>query len=118
VHNLYGKERHVLEADTPLGPGRHLVEFLFEKDDGLGGPAALRCDGVLVAEGLIPRFTPAAFNGVGIGLTCGYEWGPAVGDGYAAPFPFNGTILRAEAEVTGPVTRDPILELAAILAEQ
>jgi arylsulfatase A-like enzyme len=118
VHNLYGKERHVLEADTALKAGRHLVEFTFEKDDGLGGPAQLRCDGALVAEGLIPRFTPAAFNGVGIGLTCGYEWGPAIGDGYVAPFPFNGTILRAEAEATGPVTRDPILELAAILAEQ
>jgi hypothetical protein len=118
VHNLYGKERHVLEADRPLDPGRHVIAFHFEKDDGLGGPATLRCDGVIVADGMIPRFTPAGFNGVGIGLTCGYEWGPAVGEGYAAPFPFTGTILRAEAETTGPVTRDPILELAAILAEQ
>ncbi|HEY5246090.1 MAG TPA: hypothetical protein VIJ60_10520, partial [Acidimicrobiales bacterium] len=73
---------------------------------------------VVVATGAIERFTPAGFNGVGAGLTCGYEWGPAVGDGYDAPFPFNGTIVRATVEVTGPVVRDPLAELAAILAEQ
>ncbi len=118
VHNLYGKELHVIESGARLDAGRHRIEFIFDKDDGLGGHATLRCDGATVADGVIPRFTPAGFNGVGAGLTCGYEWGPAVGDGYTAPFPFNGTILRAEAEATGPVTRDPLVELAAILAEQ
>ena len=118
VHNLYGKECHVLTADRPLGSGAHVVEFRFEKDDGLGGSAELRCDDATVAEGVIPRFTPAAFNGVGIGLTCGYEWGPAVGDGYQAPFPFNATIRRAEALATGPVVRDPLVELSAIMFEQ
>jgi len=71
-----------------------------------------------VGEASIPTFTPSAFNGVGAGLTCGYEWGPAVGEGYLAPFPFNGTITRAAVEVIGPVVRDPVAELAAILAEQ
>ena len=118
VHNLYGKERHVVEADTTIPAGRHLIELAFEKDAGLGGHAVVRCDGETLAEADIPRFTPASFNGVGIGLTCGYEWGPAVGDGYVAPFPFNGRIVRAEAVATGPVTRDPVAELAAILAEQ
>ena len=94
------------------------MEFEFEKDDGLGGRATLRCDGEPIAEGTIPRFTPAGFNGVGIGLTCGYEWGPAVGEGYHAPFPFNATIRRAEVVATGPMLRDPLVELAAIMAEQ
>ncbi|HYA68092.1 MAG TPA: hypothetical protein VED63_05085, partial [Acidimicrobiales bacterium] len=80
--------------------------------------ATLRCDGEVCAEGSIERFTPSAFNGVGVGLTCGYEWGPAVGEGYDAPFPFNGTIVRAEVIAIGPVVRDPVLEVAAILAEQ
>jgi hypothetical protein len=53
-----------------------------------------------------------------VGLTCGYEWGPAVGEGYEAPFAFNGTIERAVVEVTGPALRDPLAEIAAILAEQ
>jgi arylsulfatase A-like enzyme len=118
VHNLYGKERHVLVDGTALDTGRHELELVFEKDAGHGGQVLLRCDGTTRSEGTIPRFTPAGFNGVGIGLTCGYEWGPAVGDGYTAPFPFNATIRRAEVLATGPVTRDPVVELAAFLAEQ
>jgi arylsulfatase A-like enzyme len=118
VHNLYGKTRHVLTSPASVGPGAHRVAFVFTKDEGLGGPASLLVDGAVVLEGAIDRFTPAGFNGVGVGLTCGYEWGPAVGEGYDAPFTFNGVIARAEVEVTGPVVRDPIAEIAAILAEQ
>ena len=66
----------------------------------------------------ISHFTPSGFNGVGVGLTCGYEWGPAVGEGYDAPFPFNGVINEAVVEVTGPVVRDALAELAAIMSEQ
>jgi hypothetical protein len=101
-----------------VGPGPHQVLFEFTKDEGLGGPARLLIDGQVVTERVIERFTPGAFNGTGVGLTCGYEWGPAIGEGYAAPFPFNGTIERAVVEVTGPVVRNPLAEIAAILAEQ
>jgi hypothetical protein len=66
----------------------------------------------------VGRFTPVAFNEVGIGLTCGYEWGPPVGGDYEAPFAFNGTIVRAEVTSTGPVVRDSVAEVAAILATQ
>ena len=65
-----------------------------------------------------PASRHRGFNGVGAGLTCGYELGPAVGPDYAAPYPFTGTIVRAEAEVRGPVVRDPLGELEAILSEQ
>jgi hypothetical protein len=78
----------------------------------------LSIDGRLVAEGDIRRFTPTGFNGVQAGLTCGYEWGPAIGEGYEAPFPFNGAITNAVVETTGPVVRDPLAELAAIMSEQ
>jgi len=118
VHNLYGKERHLIEAAEVITPGEHQVEYAFVKDDGLGGSGVLRCDGREVGRGAIPRFTPAGFTGTGVGLTCGYEWGPAVGDGYEAPFAFPGTIRRAFVRVTGPVVRDPIAELEAILSEQ
>ncbi len=118
VHNLYGKTRHVLVSTEPIGAGAHHVAFEFTKDEGLGGPVQLWVDGRQVAEGVIDRFTPAGFNGLGVGLTCGYEWGPAVGEGYVAPFTFNGRIARAEVEVTGPVVRNPLAEIAAILAEQ
>ncbi len=118
VHNLHGKKVQQVTADTLLGPGRHEIGFRFDKDEGLGGRAELRIDGKLAGEGLVDRFTPVAFNEVGIGVTCGYEWGPAVGSGYAAPFPFNGKILRAEVTTTGPDVRDPVSEVAAILASQ
>ncbi len=118
VHNLYGAERHLVESDVVVGPGRHRIEYEFTKDAGLGGTGTLRCDGDTVGEAPIPRFTPSGFNGVGVGLTCGYEWGPAVGAGYRAPFPANVTIESAVVEARGPVVRDPLAELAAILAEQ
>jgi hypothetical protein len=41
-----------------------------------------------------------------------------VGEGYVAPFRFNGTIDEAAVEVTGPVVRDPVAELAAIFSQQ
>ena len=118
VHNLYGKERHAVESAGPVPPGEHRIEFTFTKDEGLGGTGVLRCDGHEVGRAPIPRFTPSGFNGVGAGLTCGYEWGPAVGTGYTAPFPFPGTIRRAQVETRGPVVRDPLAELEAILSEQ
>ena len=118
VHNLYGKERHVVAAAEPITPGEHHVEYVFTKDDGLGGSGVLSCDGLPIAAGAIPRFTPSGFNGVGVGLTCGYEWGPAVGDGYEAPLRFGGLIRHARVETRGPVVRDPLAELEAILAEQ
>ena len=83
-----------------------------------GGQGTLWLDGENVGTGNVDRFTPVAFNEVGIGLTCGYEWGPSVGGDYAAPFRFNGTIVRAEVTTTGPVVRDPVADVAAILASQ
>jgi len=41
-----------------------------------------------------------------------------VGLGYSTPFAFNGTIARAEVRVTGPRVRNPVAEVAAILATQ
>jgi arylsulfatase len=118
VHNLYGKEHHIVVAESPLPSGDHTVSFEFEKDKGLGGDVRLACDGETVARATLPRFTPSGFNGVGVGLTCGYEWGPAVGPGYLAPYPFTGLITKAIVETTGPIVRDQLAELAAILAEQ
>ena len=118
VHNLYGKERHTVESAAPVPPGEHRIEFAFTKDEGLGGTGVLSCDGQETGRGAIPRFTPSGFNGVGAGLTCGYEWGPAIGTGYTAPFPFRGTIRSARVETRGPVVRDPLAELEAILSEQ
>ena len=118
VHNLYGRSRYALEAGVSLEAGRHTIAFRFEAEKTGSGRATIDIDGQQVAEGTIERFTPAVFNEVGIGLTCGYEWGPAVGEGYTAPFEFNGTIERAEVTTLGPPVVNPALEIAAILAKQ
>jgi arylsulfatase A-like enzyme len=118
VHNLYGRKRYALHANELMGPGQHEIQFGLEVDGRGGGMATLHIDAETVTEGVIDRFTPAVFNEVGIGVTCGYEWGPAVGEGYSAPFAFNGKIVRAEVTTTGPATLNPALEIAAILAKQ
>ncbi len=118
VHNLYGAERHVVESGVVLEPGLRRLEYEFTKDSGPGGEGVLRCDGAEIGRGDIPRFTPSGFNNLGVGLTCGYEWGPAIGDDYEAPFPFGGRIVRAVVEARGPIVRDPLAELEAILSEQ
>ncbi|HXA75112.1 MAG TPA: arylsulfatase [Acidimicrobiales bacterium] len=118
VHNLHGQAHYEVVAAGVLAPGRHTVEFRFDKDQGAGGTAALFVDGEAVGEAEVPKFTPVAFNEVGVGLTCGYEWGPAVGSGYQAPFTFNGAIVRAQVTATGPVVHDPVADVAAILASQ
>ena len=118
VHNLYGSARHVIRSKEALPPGRHEVRFSFTKDTGAGGIGQLFVDEQLVGEGVIERFTPSGFNATGVGLTCGYEWGPPVGESYVAPFTFPGIIHRAVVETTGPVVRDPMAEIEAILSEQ
>ncbi len=118
VHNLYGKARYVVASDTVIGPGPHSSEFRFTKTGDNEGTGALFCDGEVVGEGEIPRFTPMSFNDTGAGLTCGYELGPAVGDDYDAPFRFNATLHRVEVNVSDEPRVDPHAEFEAIMAEQ
>ena len=118
VHNLYGKERHVIGSDLVLGPGSHLLEYRFTKTGDSTGVGALLCDGRTVGEGTIPRFTPVSFNGTGAGLSCGYELGPAIGEGYEAPFRFSGRLHRVVVEVVDEAPVDPHERFEAIMREQ
>jgi arylsulfatase len=118
VHNLYGKERHVVAASGPVGPGRHLVTFRFDRQDDGGGSAVLDVDGTVVAEGHIPTFTVAAFSATGAGLTCGYELGPAVGDDYEAPFACTAAIHTATVTLSEHVPVNPLVEFERIMSEQ
>ena len=118
VHNLYGKELHVVEAPEPVPAGRHVLSYRFDRHEDSGGDASLLVDGAVVAEGRIPRFTPAAFNGTNAGLTCGYELGPAVGDGYQAPFRCTATIRTATVTLDEHAPVNPLVEFERIMAEQ
>jgi arylsulfatase len=118
VHNLYGKERQTITSDELLAAGRHELTYEFEWTAQNAGQGTLRCDGVVVGTGEIPRFTPSQFSYTGSGLTCGYEMGPAVGEGYLAPFRFGGAIHRATVEVSGRPARNPLAEFEAIMSAQ
>jgi arylsulfatase A-like enzyme len=118
VHNLYGKELHVVTAPEVVPAGRHTLAFRFERQDHGGGPAVLEVDGAVVAEGQIPRFTVAAFSATGSGLTCGYEFGPAVGDDYVAPFSCTAIIHNATVTLSRHVPVNPMVEFERIMAEQ
>ena len=67
---------------------------------------------------MVPRFTPTRYNNTGAGLSCGYELGPPVGEGYEAPFRFTGTIHEVVVEVTGEPPRDPLAEFERIMSQQ
>jgi arylsulfatase A-like enzyme len=118
VNNYVGKERHLIVSDTPLPPGPHLLEFEFLTARDFTGHGRLLVDGHVIGEGDITRVTPARYSITGGGLTCGWEQGPAVGEGYEAPFAFTGMLRRVTIDVDGEPHRDPEAEFEAIMAEQ
>jgi arylsulfatase len=118
LHNLYGKECYEVVTPGPVPPGRHRLTFRFERVGNAGGPAALEVDGEVAAEGHLPLFTVAAFSATGAGLTCGYEFGPAVGEDYDAPFPCTATIHSATVTLGQDVPVNPMVEFERIMSEQ
>ena len=122
VNNFLGAERHVIESREELGAGRHVLSFEFQPTEAgsfhRSGHGRLIVDGVPAGEGFIERTALSRYNITGGGLTCGWEQGPAVGEGYEAPFPFSGELHRAEILVDGEVERDPQAEFDSIMSEQ
>jgi arylsulfatase len=118
VHNLYGASRNVVGGDVHVGPGRHEIAFAFTKTADFTGRGEVLVDGVVVGSADIPHFTPMTFSYTGGGLTCGYEVGPAVGEGYVAPFRANVAIDRVVVDVSGDPHRDPRAEFENIMSEQ
>jgi arylsulfatase len=101
-----------------VGPGEHELAFSFQSNGDFSGVAQLLVDGVIVGDGPIATTTPVRYSISGAGLTCGWEQGPPVGEGYEAPFQFTGTVRRVVVEVDGVGHRDPDAEFEAIMAEQ
>jgi arylsulfatase len=118
VHNLAGIERHPITSGRVIGAGDHRLQFDFVSAGDYSGHGTLSVDGEVVGEGDVARFTPARFSITGGGLTCGYELGPAVGEGYRAPFPFDQTLHRVVVTVDGVETIDPEAKFDSIMSEQ
>jgi arylsulfatase len=120
VSNYVGRDIAVVEAETAVAPGPHVLTLRFDARPDFSGTATLLVDGAVVGAGEIARTTPVRHSISGAGITCGWEQGPPVGPGYTAPFPFTGVLHRVDVEVLtaeGP-GRDLEATYAAIMSEQ
>ncbi|MGO9853893.1 MAG: sulfatase-like hydrolase/transferase [Acidimicrobiales bacterium] len=118
VNNFVGAARDVITSARPVPDGTHTLVFWYDTEADFSGRGKLFVDGELVGAGEIARVPLARYNLTGGGLTCGWEQGPAVGDGYVAPFRFTGRLEDVVIAVEGAVDRDPAAEFSAIMAEQ
>jgi len=118
VHNLTGKELHVIHSQVVVAPGAHRLSYRFERADDAGGVGTLSVDDEVVGSGRLRLFTVGSFSATGAGMTCGYEMGPAVGDDYLAPFTCTATIERVRVTLDGHVAPNPIAEFERIMSEQ
>jgi arylsulfatase len=118
VHNLLGRERFTIEATSPVPPGARTLGYEFSSNGDFSGTGRLLVDGELVGEGDLPRTTPVRYSIIGAGVTCGWELGPAIGDGYTAPFRYTGSLRRVCVSVAGRAQRDAAAEYAALMSEQ
>jgi arylsulfatase len=118
AHNYVGKLCAVIESDDVITPGVHQLAMSFVAPGDLTATATLLVDGKVVGEGPIERHTPVRHSITGGGITCGWEQGPSVGPGYAAPFRFTGKLRRVVVDVSGEPYRDLQAEFEAIMSEQ
>jgi arylsulfatase A-like enzyme len=117
-YNRYGAQLTEFEGSTPIESGAHELESVFTSRGDFTGSVALIVDGTVVGGGDVPRTTPVRHSIIGSGLTCGWEQGPPVGTGYAAPYRCNFELRRVVVEVEGVDEIDPIGTFARIMSEQ
>jgi arylsulfatase len=118
VNNFVGAARHVVSSSARVPAGRHLLVFEFDTAGDFRGEGRLIVDGEVVGQAPIERIPLSRYNLTGGGLTCGWEQGPAVGEGYTAPFRFTATLDWVTIDVDGPLHRDVRAEFDALMAEQ
>jgi len=118
VSSYVGKEVWTVESGVDIGPGEHRVALAFRSNGDFSGTARLLLDGTAVGEGVIPITTPVRHSITGAGLTCGWEQGPPVGPGYAAPFRFTGDLGPVTVDVEGAAHHDAEATFTSIMAEQ
>ena len=93
--------RHRVADEQPVPPGQHVLGVRYEA--GRAPTLTLSIDGDDVASGPLPGmlFFPN-LSTAGVGLLIGRDRGLAVGDDYAPPFRFTGTLSRVELASTEP----------------
>jgi hypothetical protein len=123
-YNYLGRDRFELQSPEAVPDGRHALRYEFEPTGapdfktgkGVPGRAQLYVDGRLVANAEFPHTVPFLFELEG--LSCGYDFGAPVSEGYEPPFAFNGTIHSVTFDVSGELIADDEAELARMMAQQ
>lgn len=93
VKNFLGRAHYVATADTPVAPGRRLIDVLFDRTAPNAGEARLYVDGHLSASVVVERMNAVAFSS-SEGLEVGSDTVSPVWPAYHSPFTFTGTIRR------------------------
>ena len=99
VYNWYGHEHTTIQADTPVPPGRHLIQVVFAYDGGFGagGEATLLTDGAPVANSRIERTVPLVYSMSGETFDVGTDTGSPVGP-YRHDFTYTAKIIGVTVE--------------------
>ena len=101
----------------PMAAGRRAIsaEYRWARRDS---SMTLAVDGVVVAQGALPRRFPLRWQIGGAGLLVGRDRGFPVCDDYRPPFPFSGTLERLVIEVPALAPRDLSHEVAGALRHE
>jgi len=118
THNLGAIEQHDVTSGTVVGRGHHELAFRFQRTGEHRGTGTLLCDGDVVGEAELSRFTPERFSLTGAGVTCGYGNNLPVSEAVRGPFPFSGHLLRVTVDVQGPPFADAAAEVRAAIVSQ
>ena len=120
VSNYVGRNQYVVESEPIVPPGSHELVMRFDARPDYSGTVHLLLDGATVGTGKVARTTPVRHSISGAGMTCGWEQGPPVGPGYAAPFRFTGKLHSVTVDVLDPdaPARNLEAEYDALMAEQ
>ena len=104
TYNNLALEKTRWEAQEPLAPGKHTLEFDFKYDGpgmGKGGSGILKVDGKEVTNKSISRTTPAILT-IDETLDIGSDTRTPVDDAdYKVPFRFTGTLTKVSIKL-GP----------------
>lgn len=116
VHEYAGPDRRwIVDSPRPIAAGRHQLAFEFRKHAHCAGTGTLLCDGEPVGRIEMRDLWPLG-AGAG-GLYCGYADGSPVGERYACPFPFTGTIRQVVVELDDDHVANAGLENHASISE-
>jgi arylsulfatase len=102
-YNYFSAQRYRIESTEPLPAGQVRVAFKFTPTAAYQGRGTLLVNGAKVAEGEIPNMARGALFSTGSEtFDIGMDAGTAVSDRYAAPFPFEGTIVKVSLTLDQP----------------